>query len=107
MPTVTTDVSPAIMALAHEARREAIHCIANGRCTPGEIAEHTGRPLGVVSYHVRMLRDYGVIRVERTEPRRGALQHYYGFTDQAVDDLAAVRDIAANAVRGARRGLSR
>jgi hypothetical protein len=38
--------------------------------------------LGVVSYHVRMLRDYDYDCVElvRTEPRRGALQHFYRAT---------------------------
>jgi len=34
-------------------------------------------PLGVVSYHVRMLRDYDCVELVRTEPRRGALQHFY------------------------------
>jgi hypothetical protein len=36
-----------------------------------------GAPLGVVSYHVRMLRDYDCVELVRTEPRRGALQHFY------------------------------
>ena len=37
-------------------------------------------PLGVVSYHVRMLRDYDCVELVRTEPRRGALQHFYRAT---------------------------
>ena len=39
-----------------------------------------GAPLGVVSYHVRMLRDYDCVELVRTEPRRGALQHFYKAT---------------------------
>ena len=39
-----------------------------------------GAPLGVVSYHVRMLRDYDCVELVRTEPRRGALQHFYRAT---------------------------
>lgn len=34
-------------------------------------------PLGVISYHVRMLRQYGLVELERTEPKRGALEHFY------------------------------
>lgn len=97
-------VSPAVMALSHSVRRDVIECIANGITTPGAIAAAKGHPLGVVAYHVRMLRDYGVIELVRTEPRRGALQHYYGFSEQAVADFAHVRDLASTAIRAARRG---
>jgi DNA-binding transcriptional ArsR family regulator len=38
--------------------------------------------LGVISYHVRMLLGYGVIKLVRTEPRRGAVEHYYGVDDE-------------------------
>ena len=34
----------------------------------------------MVSYHVRMLRDYDCVELVRTEPRRGALQHFYKAT---------------------------
>jgi hypothetical protein len=36
-----------------------------------------------VSYHVRMLRDYGLVVEARTAPRRGALEHYYRRTELA------------------------
>jgi predicted transcriptional regulator len=42
-------------------------------------------PLGVVSYHVRMLVKYGLLELQGTEPRRGALAHYYKLSDQAHD----------------------
>lgn len=45
--------------------------------SPNEIAKAFGEPLTNVSYHVRMLHDLGVIELSDTEPRRGALEHYY------------------------------
>src|SRR6266567_332970 len=48
--------------------------------SPGDLAVELGAPLGVVSYHVRMLRDYDCVELVRTEPVRGALQHFYRAT---------------------------
>ena len=45
-----------------------------------------GAPLGVVSYHVRMLRGYDCVELVRTEPRRGAVQHFYRATARPTLD---------------------
>jgi DNA-binding transcriptional ArsR family regulator len=39
-----------------------------------------GPKLGVASYHVRMLRDWGLVELLWTAPARGALEHYYKAT---------------------------
>lgn len=55
-------------------------------------------PLGVVSYHVRQLRDYGMVELTRTEPKRGALEHFYVRTDLAetlMQKLALLFDVPA------------
>lgn len=85
---------PFVMALAHAIRRQAIECIAKGLTCPSDIAEAIDRPLGVVSYHVRMLRDYGVLEVTSTTPVRGALRHDYQFTALAAEGLARALDMA-------------
>jgi hypothetical protein len=36
--------------------------------------------VGNVSYHVRILREFGCVELVRTEPRRGALAHFYRAT---------------------------
>jgi DNA-binding transcriptional ArsR family regulator len=54
--------------------------------SPGDLAAELGAPLGVVSYHVRMLRDYDCVELVRTEPRRGALQHFYRATARPTLD---------------------
>jgi len=47
-------------------------------------------PLGSVSYHVRMLRDYGLVELSRTEPKRGALEHFYHRTELADTLMSAL-----------------
>lgn len=51
--------------------------------SPSYFAEKLGVPLGVASYHVRMLRDRELIEHVRSEPRRGALQHFYRLAETA------------------------
>jgi hypothetical protein len=45
--------------------------------SPSELPDALGEPLGNVSYHVRILRELDCIELVRTEPRRGALEHFY------------------------------
>jgi hypothetical protein len=45
--------------------------------SPSELADALGEPLGNVSYHVRILRELDCLELVRTEPRRGALEHFY------------------------------
>jgi DNA-binding transcriptional ArsR family regulator len=52
-------------------------CDAKGPLSPKDIADTLELSLGVVSYHVRMLRDRELVILVDTTPRRGALQHFY------------------------------
>jgi hypothetical protein len=54
-----------------------------------------------VSYHVRELARKGMVELVRTEPRRGALAHYYRLTDAVV--LSPHR----STVRALQRSMSR
>src|SRR3954454_5959393 len=67
-------------ALAHPLRARILQRLGERVASPGELAVELAAPLGVVSYHVRMLRDYECVELVRTEPRRGALQHFYRAT---------------------------
>ena len=67
-------------ALAHPLRARILQRLGERVASPGDLAVELGAPLGVVSYHVRMLRDYYCVELVRTEPRRGALQHFYRAT---------------------------
>jgi predicted transcriptional regulator len=72
--------------------------------SPSEIAEELAMPLGNVSYHVRVLADFGLIKLVRRTPRRGAIEHHYEavgrlrISDQA---WAQVPDVVKEAMIGA------
>src|SRR3954452_19484739 len=73
-------------ALAHPLRARILQRLGERVASPGDLAVELGAPLGVVSYHVRMLRDYECLELVRTEPRRGALQHFYRATERPRAD---------------------
>jgi DNA-binding transcriptional ArsR family regulator len=78
--TVQTSEARIAKALAHPLRARILQRLGERVASPGDLAVELGAPLGVVSYHVRMLRDYDCVELVRTEPRRGALQHFYKAT---------------------------
>ena len=52
--------------------------IDNGRAmSPNEMAFEMQEPLGNLSYHAAQLAEIGFLELTATEPRRGALEHYY------------------------------
>jgi DNA-binding transcriptional ArsR family regulator len=78
--TAQTSEARIAKALAHPLRARILQRLGERVASPGDLAVELGAPLGVVSYHVRMLRDYECVELVRTEPRRGALQHFYKAT---------------------------
>src|SRR4051795_13535274 len=89
-------------ALAHPLRARILQRLRRRGAGPGPPAGELGAPLGVVSYHVRMLRDYDCVELVRTEPRRGALQHFYRATARPNLDEDQWRTLPA----GLRKELS-
>jgi DNA-binding transcriptional ArsR family regulator len=68
----------ALKALGHPLRMELLTFIAeHGEASPVEMSRALDRPLATVSHHTRVLRDAGYVELARTEPRRGAVEHYY------------------------------
>jgi DNA-binding transcriptional ArsR family regulator len=66
-----------VKAFAHPLRIRILGIFENQTASPSEIADQLGVPLGNVSYHVRILADYGLIKLVRRTPRRGAIEHHY------------------------------
>src|SRR4051794_40363114 len=89
-------------ALAHPLRARILQRLGERVASPGDLAVELGAPLGVVSYHVRMLREYQCVELVRTEPRRGALQHFYRATARPQLDGEQWRALPA----GLRRELA-
>jgi DNA-binding transcriptional ArsR family regulator len=64
-------------ALAHPLRVQLLAALNQKVASPNELAKQLDEPLTNVSYHVRMLHELDCIELVETEPRRGALEHYY------------------------------
>ena len=72
-----------VKALAHELRVAILATLNERMASPNELAKELGEGLSQVSYHVKVLRDYNCIELVKTEPRRGAVEHYYRATSRA------------------------
>lgn len=53
------------------------HMAAEEPISPNRLSIALGEPLGNVSYHVKTLGECGAIELHSTEPRRGAVEHFY------------------------------
>ncbi|HEX2087018.1 MAG TPA: helix-turn-helix domain-containing protein [Solirubrobacteraceae bacterium] len=78
-----------VKALAHPIRMRIMGILDERTATPKQLAELLGLPLENVSYHVRTLKDYGFIKLEKTRQVRGAVEHHYKLAARPAigDDL--------------------
>lgn len=72
-----------VKALAHELRVEILAILNERMASPNELAKELNEGLSQVSYHVKVLKDYECIELVKTEPRRGAVEHYYRASSRA------------------------
>lgn len=77
--SATEDAHLLRAAYAHPIRIRTVAIFAHDdvELSPKEIARRLNHALPVVAYHVRELAQAGLLVETRTEPRRGALQHFY------------------------------
>jgi len=68
-----------VKALAHPLRIRILGILEQRSATPKELAELLDVQLENLSYHVRTLRDYGFIKLERRRMVKGAVEHRYGM----------------------------
>lgn len=64
-------------SLAHGTRIDILRILHERVASPKELAEAVDDGLSQVSYHVSELLAHGAIELVKTEPRRGAVEHYY------------------------------
>lgn len=72
-----------IKALAHPLRVRLLAYMNDREWSPNELSEKLNEGLSQVSYHVKVLKDFEMIELTRTEPRRGAVEHYYRAIERA------------------------
>lgn len=87
-------------ALAHPLRVRILGSLQKGISSPNQLSQELGEPLGNVSYHVKTLLEYDCVELVKTEPRRGAVEHFYRATERAFFNDADWAKIPASARRG-------
>lgn len=75
-----------IKALAHPVRAQALSILNERVASPNEIAKELEQGVGHVSYHINVLKQCECIELVGTEPRRGAVEHYYRATKRIFLD---------------------
>jgi DNA-binding transcriptional ArsR family regulator len=73
-----------VKALANELRVEILAILTERVASPKELTQELTGKLPSVSYHVRVLYDYELITLVDTEPRRGAVEHFYRATARTL-----------------------
>jgi DNA-binding transcriptional ArsR family regulator len=72
-----------IKALAHPLRVHALAILNEKVASPNQLSKELGEGLSQVSYHIKVLREFDCIELVKTEPRRGAVEHFYRATTRA------------------------
>src|SRR4051812_48260506 len=87
-PTDTVELTPDLWeklgrAETHDLRLRILGELVNNPepQSPRGLSDLFGVPLGNVSYHVGELVSFGLVVLDRTEPRRGAVEHFYALAE--------------------------
>ncbi len=87
-------------ALAHPLRVRILTSLHKGVSSPNQLSQELDEPLGNVSYHVKTLLEYECVELVKTEPRRGAVEHFYRATERAFFSAGDWEKIPASARKG-------
>jgi DNA-binding transcriptional ArsR family regulator len=93
-----------VKALSHPLRVQILRLLEEKDGSPVEIATELGLPVNRVSYHMRQLARFDLIKLVKTTPRRGAVEHHYRLVARPrISDKAwgQVPEIVKQAMTGA------
>ncbi len=82
-----------LRAMTHPLRYKILTHLNDREWSPNELSDEFAEGLSQVSYHVNVLKDYGLIEMTRTEPRRGAVEHFYRATEGTIVSLDIAKDV--------------
>jgi DNA-binding transcriptional ArsR family regulator len=94
-----------VKALSHELREQILIILNERMASPNELAKELNEGLSQVSYHVKVLKDYECITLVKTEPRRGAVEHYYRATSRPFLSDRDWHELPLSAREGLSAGL--
>jgi hypothetical protein len=78
--------------VADQNRLRMIALMKDGKTrSPKDLAQALELPLGVASYHVRFAVERDILTLHHTEPKRGALQHFYVLSAHGMDLAKVLR----------------
>lgn len=94
-------------ALSHTERVQVLAILAERIASPKEMAKELGEEVPKLSYHVRVLKECGLIVQDHTAQQRGAIEHFYRSVTPTIiptgtwDSLppALQQDVAARILR--------
>lgn len=75
-----------LKALSHPIRARALAVLNQRAASPSELAAEQDAAVPDVAYHVRVLRELGMIKLVSTRQVRGATQHFYRSVSQPYLD---------------------
>lgn len=100
-PDPLVDDERIIKAMANPLRWRLLLALDDGVASPIQLSRRLAEPLGRVSHHIRVLHALEAVELVATEPRRGAVEHFYRAVVRPVFD----DDVWAQLPRGTRRAL--
>jgi DNA-binding transcriptional ArsR family regulator len=103
-PVTDIDDPRLAKALSHPLRVRIMGVLEQRTATPKDLSRALGANLENVAYHVRMLRDLGLIKLERRRRVGGAVEHHYRALARprvSAKAWAQMPEIAQRAVIGA------
>lgn len=71
-----------VRGLGHPLRVRILTVLNDRVASPNELSKELEEGLSQVSYHIKVLKDFEMIEMVKTEPRRGAVEHYYRATSR-------------------------
>jgi DNA-binding transcriptional ArsR family regulator len=74
-------------------RRQILDRLSDREASPNMIAKELDQGLSQVSYHFKVLKDFDCIRMVRTEPRRGAVEHFYAAVEKSFLPSWRLKDV--------------
>src|SRR6476646_4506129 len=81
--------------LSHPLRTRILAVLNERVSSPNLLSKELHEGLSQVSYHVERLKKLGLIEMTKTEPRRGAVEHFYRGVRQILVPRSAWKDLPA------------
>lgn len=83
--------------MAHPLRLRILDYMNERAWSPRELEQELGEGLSQISYHVTVLKDLDMIRLVKTTPRRGAVEHYYEAIERAFIPSSMAKEVPQSA----------